>query len=116
MIAGRTAAPAATKRTSGFAHAVVVWLRRKVLLEWLTGTAGITHAKSGTFILFGMARYKSCARARMVLSTAGIVQQQVNGTRRRGKREEGRGKKKRDESYGPVLEAGKLRFPLPASH
>jgi hypothetical protein len=26
----------------------VVWLRRKVLLEWLTGTAGQTHAKSGT--------------------------------------------------------------------
>jgi hypothetical protein len=77
LIAGRTAAPAATKRTSGFAHAVVVWLRRKVVLEWLTGTADITHAKSGTFILFGMARYKSCARARMVLSTAGNVQQQV---------------------------------------
>src|ERR1700716_573787 len=77
LIAGRTAAPAATKRTPGFAHAVVVWLRRKVLLEWLTGTADITHGKSGTFILFGMARYQSCARARMVLSTAGIVQQQV---------------------------------------
>jgi hypothetical protein len=55
----------------------VVWLRRKVLLEWLTGTADIIHAKSGTFILFGMARYQSCARARMVLSTGGIVQQQV---------------------------------------
>jgi hypothetical protein len=27
---------------------VAVWLRRKVLLEWLTGTAGQTHAKSGT--------------------------------------------------------------------
>jgi hypothetical protein len=27
---------------------VAVWLRRKVLLEWLTGTAGKTHAKSGT--------------------------------------------------------------------
>ncbi len=26
----------------------VVWLRKKVLLEWLTGTAGKTHAKSGT--------------------------------------------------------------------
>ena len=26
---------------------VAVWLRRKVLLEWLTGTAGQTHAKSG---------------------------------------------------------------------
>jgi hypothetical protein len=25
-----------------------VWLRRKVLPEWLTGTAGKTHAKSGT--------------------------------------------------------------------
>src|ERR1700694_3278612 len=50
---------------------------KKSATEWLTGTAGITHAKSGTFILFGMARYKSCARARMVLSTAGIVQQQV---------------------------------------
>jgi hypothetical protein len=56
----------------------VVWLRRKVLLlEWLTGTADEIHAKSGTFILFGMARYKSCARARMVLSTVEIVQQQV---------------------------------------
>src|ERR1700716_3926818 len=77
LIAGRTAAPAATKRTPGFAHAVVVWLRRKVLLEWLTGTADIIHAKSGTFILFGMARYQSCARARMVLSTVAIVQQQL---------------------------------------
>ena len=47
-MAGRTGPPAATKRTSAFAHAVVVWLRRKVLLEWLTGTADITHAKSGT--------------------------------------------------------------------
>jgi hypothetical protein len=27
---------------------VAVWLRRKVLLEWLTGTAGQTHANSGT--------------------------------------------------------------------
>ena len=59
---------------------VAVWLRRKVLLEWLTGTADITHAKSGTLFCVGMARYRSCARARMVLSAAGIVQQQVNGT------------------------------------
>ena len=48
-----------------------------LLLEWLTGTADEIHAKSGTFILFGMARYKSCARVRMVLSTVGIVQQQL---------------------------------------
>jgi len=27
---------------------VAVWLRRKVLLEWLTGTADRIHAKSGT--------------------------------------------------------------------
>jgi hypothetical protein len=39
LIAGRTRPPAATKRTSTFVHAVVVWLRRKVLLEWLTCTA-----------------------------------------------------------------------------
>jgi hypothetical protein len=50
---------------------------KKSATEWLTGTADKTHAKSGTFILFGMARYKSCARARMVLSTVEIVQQQV---------------------------------------
>jgi hypothetical protein len=56
---------------------VAVWLRRKVLLEWLTGTAGMTHAKSGTLFCLERARYESCARARMVLSTAGIVQQLV---------------------------------------
>jgi hypothetical protein len=58
---------------------VAVWLRRKVLLEWLTGTADITHGEIRNLILFGMARYESCARARMVLSIAGIVQQHLNG-------------------------------------
>jgi hypothetical protein len=55
---------------------------KKSATEWLTGTADITHAKSGTFILFGMARYGSCARARMVLSPVAIVQQHVNGMTR----------------------------------
>ena len=45
---GRTGPPAATKRTSAFAHAIVVWLRRNVLLEWLTHIAGKTHASTGT--------------------------------------------------------------------
>ena len=40
LIAGRTGPPAATKRTSAFAHAVVVWLRRKVLLDGSRGPRG----------------------------------------------------------------------------
>src|SRR5882672_1228907 len=48
LITGRTGPPAATKRTSAFAHAVVVWLRRKVLLGRLTRTAVRTHASTGT--------------------------------------------------------------------
>ena len=48
MLTGRTGPSAATKRTSAFTHVIVVWLRRKVLLEWLTCIAGITHAKTGT--------------------------------------------------------------------
>ena len=65
--------------------------KKSAATRWLTGTAEEIHAKSGTFILFGMARYKSCARARMVLSTVGIVQQQVNGMPRYGKTEGGKG-------------------------
>jgi hypothetical protein len=56
---------------------VAVWLRRKVLLERLTGTAGKTHAKSGALFCLEVARYQRCARARMVLSVAVNVQQQV---------------------------------------
>jgi hypothetical protein len=55
-MAGRTGPPAATKRTSAFAHAVVVWLRRKVLLDWLTDR-GENSREIGNPILFGMARY-----------------------------------------------------------
>ena len=44
---GRTGPPAATKRTSAFAHEIVVWLRL-VLLEWLTRFAVGIHAKIGT--------------------------------------------------------------------
>jgi hypothetical protein len=44
---GRTGPPAATKRTSAFAHEIVVWLRL-VLLEWLTRFAVCSHAKIGT--------------------------------------------------------------------
>jgi hypothetical protein len=58
---------------------VAVWLRRKVLLEWLTGTAGQTHANSGTRFCLEVARQQGCARARMVLSAGVNVQQQVNG-------------------------------------
>ena len=54
---GRTRPPAATKWTSAFTHAIVVWLRRNVLLEWLTRIAGKTHAKTGTLFCMGMARY-----------------------------------------------------------
>ena len=40
------------------------------------GDRGHNSREIRNLILFEMARYKSCARARMVLSTAGIVQQQ----------------------------------------
>jgi hypothetical protein len=38
---------------------VAVWLRRKVLLEWLTVTADKTHAKSGTLFCLERARCKA---------------------------------------------------------
>jgi hypothetical protein len=44
------------------------------------GDRGHNSREIRNLILFGMARYKSCARTRMVLSIAGIVQQQLNGT------------------------------------
>jgi hypothetical protein len=44
------------------------------------GDRGHDSREIRNLILFGMARYRSCARARMVLSLAGIVQQQLNGT------------------------------------
>src|SRR5436190_12142981 len=47
-MSGRTRPSAATKRASAFTHAIVVWLRRKVLLEWLTRIAVKTHASTGT--------------------------------------------------------------------
>jgi hypothetical protein len=56
---------------------VAVWLRRKVLLRMLTVTAGKNSREIRSPILFGKARYLRCARARMVLSTTGNVQQQV---------------------------------------
>ena len=48
---GRTGPPAATKRTSAFAHEIVVWLRL-VLLEWLTRFAVGIHAKIGTVFVW----------------------------------------------------------------
>ena len=59
MIAGRTGPPAATKRTSAFAHAVVVWLRRKVPARMAHGDRGENSREIRNPILFGMARYKA---------------------------------------------------------
>ena len=84
MIAGRTGAPAATKRTSAFAHAVVVWLRRKMRLERLTVTRGkLTRVRN--LVLYGMGARLGCARARTVLYGWGNVQKRcAEGVRGRG--------------------------------
>ena len=70
---GRTGPPAATKRTSAFAHEIVVWLRL-VLLEWLTRFAVRIHAKVGTEFCMELRAWAALG-ARMVLSEGLLVQQ-----------------------------------------
>src|SRR2546423_647538 len=79
---GRTRPPAATKRTSAFTHAIVVWLR-KVLLEWLTRTAGKTHARTGTLFCMGMARCKAALVQEWYYVQLQLSSNNVNGTPRR---------------------------------
>ena len=89
MIAGRTGAPAATKRTSAFAHAVVVWLRRKMRLERLTVTRGkLTRVRN--LVLYGMGALlalRSCKNSTIRLGKC------PDAVRGRGAREGGAGRR-----------------------
>src|SRR5882762_6350055 len=79
-MAGRTRPPAATKRTSAFTHAIVVWLRRKCCSNGSRAVRGELTQMPEPYSVWNGALL-GCAGARMVLSTAGIVQQcSLNGT------------------------------------
>ena len=69
---GRTRPPAATKRTSAFTHAIVVWLR-KVLLDGSRVSRYKLTQLPEPYSVWDSALL-GCAGARMVLSTPGIVQ------------------------------------------